>query len=65
MEATIKIKRISGQAYAEYVVGLMVVVVMLLTPVPGDAKGRGAVVMLMDAFKDNYAGYAYGMAIPE
>jgi hypothetical protein len=54
----------SGQAYAEYIVVLGMVVAILFAPVPA-LDNKNAVTAVMDAMKQNYAGYKWAMSLPE
>ena len=57
-----KIKQ-SGQAYAEYMVGLILLVTAFFIPLDGN-NGANAVELLSAAFQNNYKGYEYVMSQP-
>ncbi len=56
-------KRAAGQALPEYVVGCLMIITALFTPVPG-FDGRSAGEMLVDSFQANYRGYEFAMSQP-
>jgi len=52
----------AGAVSAEYVVGLVFVVMVLFAPVDGD--GRSAAEMLVDALKEEHASYMEATSLP-
>lgn len=62
-------KKNSGQAYVEYLVGGLVLMVALLAPMPeaiapGDANGMSAAEYLIEQVKRNHEGYIWAMSVP-
>ena len=53
----------SGQAFPEYLVGVIVLMAAFFTPIPG-MNGKTAATALTDAFQRNYMGYEYVMSQP-
>ncbi len=59
---SLDMKRIRGQAYTEYVIVVMAVVMALLAR---DETGTPYVGRLIDVIKESYQGYATSIALPE
>ncbi len=54
-------ERQKGQAYAEYLVGAVLIVGALLAPV---FHGESAISLLMQAFQANQESYIWAMSVP-
>ena len=63
-----KYKKNLGQAYPEYIVGAVVMMGALFTPLPQDlfpeAEGRSASAFLVEAIKRNHEAYIWSMSVP-
>lgn len=63
MKSPEQLKRNSGQALPEYVVGVMMIMLALFAPIPA-FDDQSAVELLTSAFQKNYRGYEYVMSQP-
>lgn len=60
MLKNMKVKQ-KGSTLVEYSIAVIVITGLMFSPVKG---GKSTVELLYEAFKDNYASYAWGMSIP-
>jgi len=51
-----------GATMVEYTIGLLAVIIVLLTPVPG--KNKNVVQLLEEAMKDEHSAYIYASSLP-
>lgn len=58
-----RIRYLRGQAFPEYIVGVLMLIAAFFTPLPGQ-EGKTATTVLMDAFQKNYMGYEYVLSQP-
>lgn len=56
-------KNQSGQAFAEYIVGVIVLMTACFVPI-ASLENKTAIELLTDAFQKNYQGYEYVMSQP-
>jgi len=60
-KAHVNTKRQKGVTAVEYLVGLVAILIVLLTPV---SNGKNVIELLVDAIKKEHAAYVYAASLP-